>query len=545
MANTTVADYLIQRLHEVGIRHIFSVPGDYIAGFLDAVDSSALIERVGTNNELVAGYAADGYARVNGAGAAAVTYGTGAFTMLNAVAGSYVESVPVIVINGIPTPAEVQLEKGKGLLLHHSTGNLQADNQIYSQVTNSTYTLLDVSSAPAQIDAAVAAAIVSQAPVYLEASTTVFTAACPAPAQPLDLTQPPSDPQALHDAVQAAWTKIESAKSPVLWCGLTVGRRKLQTEFLDLVSASGMPYIMSLQAKSVVSELLPQFAGIFYGSPSPPATMLQDSDCLIAIGVLVSDFEVHLLETKFDQMIVVDLGEVRIGDDTYEDVTTRDFLHALAVQSRTAPPRDPPSIPLSPAVVASPGDAITFGSLTSRLAGFLDDSMILLADEGFALYCTADLKVPQGGYICQCAWSAIGYATPSALGVGFASPSKRAVVVAGDGGFQMTAQAFGTMVRYAQRAIVFVLDNGTYGFEQFVLGGGFFTGKARILPYNELERWDYRGLAESMGGRGFQASTVGELDDVLKEVRDVDKPCVVQVRLSDKNLPVNLTPNAG
>src|SRR5262245_14629133 len=129
MTDTTIAGYLIQRLREIGIRHVFSLPGDYIAAFLDAVDASNLVKRIGLSNELIAGYAADGYARVNGAGAVAVTYGTGAFTMLNAVAGSFVETVPVIVVNGIPTPAEVALEERKGLLLHHSTGNLRADCQ--------------------------------------------------------------------------------------------------------------------------------------------------------------------------------------------------------------------------------------------------------------------------------------------------------------------------------------------------------------------------------------------------------------------------------
>jgi indolepyruvate decarboxylase len=174
------------------------------------------------------------------------------------------------------------------------------------------------------------------------------------------------------------------------------------------------------------------------------------------------------------------------------------------------------------------------------MARFIEPSMILFADEGFALYCTADLKVPQSGYICQCVWSAIGYATPSALGGGFASPAKRAVVVIGDGGFQMTAQAFGTMVRYRQRPIVFVLENGAYGFEQFVLGPEFFAGRAPILPYNVLERWDYPRLAEAMGGCGFVASTVAELDAVMDKVRNLDKPCVVQLRLADTNLPLNL-----
>jgi TPP-dependent 2-oxoacid decarboxylase len=61
----TVSRYLIHRLHEAGIRHLFGVPGDYVLDFLDEVVASP-IQWVGTCNEWNAGYAADGYARLNG-----------------------------------------------------------------------------------------------------------------------------------------------------------------------------------------------------------------------------------------------------------------------------------------------------------------------------------------------------------------------------------------------------------------------------------------------------------------------------------------------
>ena len=76
----TVADYLIRRLVQSGLRHIFGVPGDYVFDFIDCILESP-IEFVGTCNELNAGYAADGYARVNGIGAAVVTFGVGGLSL--------------------------------------------------------------------------------------------------------------------------------------------------------------------------------------------------------------------------------------------------------------------------------------------------------------------------------------------------------------------------------------------------------------------------------------------------------------------------------
>jgi indolepyruvate decarboxylase len=65
----TVAQYLVQRLYEMGVRHVFSIPGDYVIQFLEAVDKDQRIQRIGNTNEMEAGYAADGYARIHGIGA--------------------------------------------------------------------------------------------------------------------------------------------------------------------------------------------------------------------------------------------------------------------------------------------------------------------------------------------------------------------------------------------------------------------------------------------------------------------------------------------
>lgn len=84
----TVADYLLTRLHQLGLRKVFQVPGDYVANFMDALEQFDGIEAVGDLTELGAGYAADGYARLTGIGAVSVQFGVGTFSVLNAIAGS-------------------------------------------------------------------------------------------------------------------------------------------------------------------------------------------------------------------------------------------------------------------------------------------------------------------------------------------------------------------------------------------------------------------------------------------------------------------------
>ena len=99
----TTGDYLLTRLAEIGIRHVFGVPGDYNLAFLDHVLDSEQLTWVGNANELNAAYAADGYARIHGAAALLTSYGVGELSAINGIAGAYAEYVPVIHVVGAPT----------------------------------------------------------------------------------------------------------------------------------------------------------------------------------------------------------------------------------------------------------------------------------------------------------------------------------------------------------------------------------------------------------------------------------------------------------
>ena len=149
-----VAQYIIARLRDVGVEHVFTVPGDYAAPFIDVLDSSPGITRIANINELGSGYAADGYGRYKGVGCACVQYGVGTFSLLDCVAGSYVERVPVVVISASPSTSDRVLERTKKILFHHSTGDLQADRIVFQNVTVASLIIDDPAKAAEQIDAA-------------------------------------------------------------------------------------------------------------------------------------------------------------------------------------------------------------------------------------------------------------------------------------------------------------------------------------------------------------------------------------------------------
>ena len=128
-----IGDFLLRRLEEAGVRHLFGVPGDYNLELLQQLQDSGALKWIGTCNELNASYAADGYARLNGLGVLLVTNGVGALSAINGVGGSYSEHVPVICIAGsIPLRS---IDRGLGM--HHTMADGSYDHFLdaYAHVT--------------------------------------------------------------------------------------------------------------------------------------------------------------------------------------------------------------------------------------------------------------------------------------------------------------------------------------------------------------------------------------------------------------------------
>lgn len=114
----TLGRHLARRLVEVGVRDVFSVPGDFNLTLLDHLIAEPELNLVGCCNELNAGYAADGYARARGVGACVATFTVGGLSIINAIAGAYSENLPVICIVGGPNSNDY----GTNRILHHTIG---------------------------------------------------------------------------------------------------------------------------------------------------------------------------------------------------------------------------------------------------------------------------------------------------------------------------------------------------------------------------------------------------------------------------------------
>src|SRR4030095_15070618 len=208
-----IGDFLLRRLEEAGIRHLFGVPGDYNLTLLQQLHDTGAVEWIGTTGELTASYAADGYARLNGLGALLVTNGVGALSAINGIGGSYSEHVPVICICGsIPLRS---IDRGLGM--HHTMadGGWNHFLDAYAHVT-AAHARLTPRNAATEIDRLILTAWREKLPVYMELPSDIAYLDIEVPADPLMLVEPPSDSERLSSCVAAIAERLTAATSPAI-----------------------------------------------------------------------------------------------------------------------------------------------------------------------------------------------------------------------------------------------------------------------------------------------------------------------------------------
>jgi len=262
---TTVGEYLLTRLKQLGIDHVFGVPGDFALGFNKLIEDSKIVQWVGTCNELNAGYAADGYARIKGIGAMVVTYAVGELSALNAIAGAFSERVPVVIITGSPTVKD----QIKQPLLHHTLGDYQIPKKLFESITVANTVLVDPETAPRDIDRTLEKCITNQAPVYISLPCDNVHKRCQKPSQDWSPSfEVKSNESALNEALDEATKMIDQSKLPIILADVELLRYRMQKEFENLINKTEIPYATLMMGKSILDEDHKQFIGLYSGAVS-------------------------------------------------------------------------------------------------------------------------------------------------------------------------------------------------------------------------------------------------------------------------------------
>lgn len=531
----TVAEYVIDRLAELGIDCAFGVPGDFSFPFDDAIDASDRVKWVVCANELNAAYAADGYARIKGAAILSTTYGVGELSALNGVMGAKAHRLPVFHIVGSPS---TRVQKN-GLITHHTLGDGVYNN--FAGLSASAACVvanLTPENTIAEMERVIKEAFIHSAPAYI--TVPMDLGLMPVIGQRpeklvtrADCQQNVSVQGELDAAVSCILNKLAVAKTAVALPTSFLATRGLQTLSEAFLSKVNLPFATTPMDKGVLSEAHPNYLGLYAGVGSAPETLkdwVESADLVLDIGgVVFLDFNTTIWTSAIDQDKIITIGDnyVRVGQQIFTGIAIGDVLQKLNDKAVPHNIKNPQlGYPEGP-VTNSSEQLVTSSDFYPRLSRLLKSEDVLVGETGTCLLHMNKLRLPDRvGFQNQTLWGSIGWATPATLGISLANPSGRTILVTGDGAHQLTANEIGTMGRYGINPIIFVLNNGIYGVEDVLSELGH--------AYDDLAAWQFHQLPAAMGcGKWFTArcATVESLDAAIAHAKSFDGACYIEVMI--------------
>ena len=528
-----VGDYLLHRLQQAGIRHLFGVPGDYNLQFLDSVIAHPEITWVGCANELNAAYAADGYGRCQGAAALLTTFGVGELSAINGIAGSYAEYVPVIHIVGAPATHAQQ----QGDCVHHSLGDGDFHHFLrMAQEVSAATAVLTAQNALAEIDRVINESLHQHRPGYLLLAVDVAAAQIA-----FSETQPI---QVEEDAPIAAFSAaVERLLAPAqrvsLLADFLASRWQLQAQLTTLRQLRAIPAATLLMGKGVLDEQLAGYVGTYAaeGSSDPVRLAIEDTDVTLCVGVRFTD----TLTAGFTQNLpaerLIDLQpfHATVGGERFAPLSFEQALSALLPIYRRHCAHWALADTTGWEENAQNDDAvISQRAFWQAMQRFLQPGDIILADQGTAAFGAAALRLPQGAQLLvQPLWGSIGYTLPATFGAQTAQPGSRVILIIGDGSAQLTIQELGSMQRDGQQPIIFLLNNDGYTVERAIHGAE--------QRYNDIAQWNWTALPHALSvqcaAQSWRVSETVQLTAVMEQLMRNRRLTLVEVVMEKQDLP--------
>ncbi|HZY60444.1 MAG TPA: thiamine pyrophosphate-binding protein [Candidatus Binataceae bacterium] len=531
----TLGDFVVAYLRKIGVSHVFGIPGDLALKLFFTMGRKHGLKMLTLSHEPGVGFAADGYARATGRiGVVCVTYGAGGHNMVNPVAGSFSERVPVLVFSGGPGDGERKL----GTLIHHQAREIESQQRIYREVTCALKVLVDPRTAAEELHEVVTAVWAEQRPGYVEIHRDMVDREIEVPPELIawdgHLHFRPSDPRQVEEAARETVAMFNAARKPVVIAGIEIHRYKLMRELITLAERMGAPVLSTVLGKGAFPMDHPLFMGVQVADISAPSIVerMAEADLVINLGCLKTDMNFgnqppHIIRER--SVWAVDC-HVDVRFHTYTDSSIRDFVRALLrhdFKTRREQVRYADNLNGA----AAPPDRVPLRvrDMLREVNRFLAEhhNYGVVAESGDMLFAGLDVRVPAGGlYLAQGFYASMGFAIPAALGAQVGS-GVRPLVLCGDGAFQMTGPEISHAPTLGVNPIVIVVNNG---------GWQIFRPIADRPELLDVPPWPYAKLAEDWGGAGFVARNLTELRAALSAAHECKTFAIIDARVAVDDL---------
>ena len=442
-----------------GISTVFGYPGGAIMPVYDALTFYPEVRHVLTRHEQGAAHAAEGWAKATGEiGVCMATSGPGATNLVTGLADAMLDSVPLLAITGN--------------VARHLMGTdafQEADiTGITLPVTKHNYVVREVEELPRIISEAIHIARSGRpGPVLVDIPKDIQLAAfhgeIPEPMPRMDAPEPSAE------AVERAKAVLRSAKQPVMMVG--GGAQDASAEILALARAWNIPVTTTLMGLGAFPASDPLWLGMpgMHGSVAANRA-ISEADVLLGIGLRFDDRVTGRVNgfAPHAQIIHVELDAAEIGKIVRTHVPVRSDARTAALAltegaTHLEHPEWDAQIAEWKSRTETPdhwGAGYAVRAVTERLTP--DD--ILSSDVGQHQMIAAQqarFEKPRR-WLNSGGLGTMGFGFPAAIGAAMAEPSVRSVVIAGDGGFQMTLQELATLKHYDIRNVKICIINNSF-----------------------------------------------------------------------------------
>jgi acetolactate synthase-1/2/3 large subunit len=544
----TGSEIVLRALVDQGVDTIFGYPGGAVLPIYDALFQQNSIKHILVRQEGGAVHAAEGYARSTGkVGVVLVTSGPGATNAVTGLTDALMDSVPVVCLTGqVPT---------------HLIGNdafQEADTTgITRPCTKHNYLVKHMEDLPRVMHEAFHVARSGRpGPVVIDLPKDIM--------QGIGDYQGPEkfnhrtyQPQVKGDLsqIEKAVEAIAGAKRPIFYCGggvVNAGPKasQLLTEFIRL---TGYPCTLTLMGLGIFPASDKQFLGMLGMHGTYEANLAMYScDVMINIGARFDDritgrldefspnstkIHVDIDPSSINKNVAVDIPIIGDAGHVLEDMIKiwkakqyrpdRDGLKSWWSKIEDWRAKD--------CLSYEPGkDVIKPQYALERLGAAIkgrDDVFITTEVGQHQMWAAQFLPFEKPNHwMTSGGLGTMGYGLPAAMGVQVAHPDALVVDVAGEASILMNIQEMSSLAQYRLPVKVFILNNEYMGmvrqWQELLHGGRYSESYMDSLP-------DFVKLAESFHAVGLRASKPSELDDVIGEMLEVDRPVIADI-LVDK-----------
>ena len=523
MSDPSIARHVVEGLRAVGVDTLFCLPGVQNDDFFDVLVDAGDIRPIVARHEQGAAYMAMGASQVHGRPAAfSVVPGPGLLNASAALTSAYWSNSRVLAIVGeIPTFA-----RGRAYGVLHE---LVDQHAILGQLTKHAALLDDATTATKQLQVALDQ-VVSGRPRPVSVEVPANRWATPAPGA---VTAPtPATPDVDGDAIERAADALRRAERPLIVVG--GGAQDAGAEVAALAELLQAPVTTRRMGHGVIPTQHPLFVHLTVGHD-----LWRDADVVVAIGTRLEWPVMHWKTDDAMTFVKIDvdpdeldrhgLGTIGVCGDAA--VACRMLLDALAGTPRR-PDRTAEVAERRARFLAEIDHLRPQLDFLAAIRDVLPDDGVFVEDVtqlGFAAHLAFDFRGPRTFQSSGPAGT-LGAAYAQGLGAQVAldreGRGRKALVVAGDGGFLFTGNELATAVQHGIALVALVVDDGAYGNVKRIQQQRF--GHERTIA-STLRNPDFVAYARAFGAHGLHASTPDELRSCLDRAFSANEPAIVHL----------------